>query len=114
MQTKYLRSIPLLAAICLFCMTSCEKKIDEAYLNPNAPVIVPVETIFPGVIGGLTAFNSNAGTNYGVQPDDVLLGRYIQYWGSTTSGENYVEMGGTIGSDNTGAIWGAVYYGHGQ
>jgi hypothetical protein len=49
-----------------------------------------------------------------VQIDDVLLGRYIQYWGSTTNGENYGSMGGTIGSDNTGGIWAAFYYGQGQ
>jgi hypothetical protein len=65
------------------------------------------------VIGGFTAFNSAAGTNFGLQQDDILLGRYIQYWGSTTNGENYGEMGGTMGSDNTGAIWGTVYYGQG-
>ncbi len=114
MQNKIFKSILFLCGFGLFALTSCEKKIDDAYLNPNAPVIVPVETILPGVIGGLTAFNSAAGTNYGVQADDVLLGRYIQYWGSTANGENYGSMGGTINSDNTGAIWAAVYYGHGQ
>lgn len=114
MQIKFLKSAVILSTFFLVCMTSCKKKIDDAYLNPNAPLVVPVETILPGVIGGFTAYNSAAGSNYGVQADDVLLGRYIQYWGSTTNGENYGQMGGTIGSDNTGAIWGAVYYGHGQ
>lgn len=113
MQNNFSKSI-----IALFVagigLLSCSKKIDEAYQNPNAPTVVDIETILPGVIGGFTAFNSNAGTNYGVQIDDVLLGRYIQYWGSTTNGENYGEMGGTIGSDNTGGIWGTVYYGQGQ
>ncbi len=114
MQSKYFKSILFLGVLGSFCIASCKKKIDDAYLNPNAPVVVPIETILPGVIGSFTAFNSAAGTNYGVQIDDVLLGRYIQYWGSTTSGENYGTMGGTIGSDNTGGIWAAVYYGHGQ
>ena len=114
MQSKYFKVVLSLGIVSLFSMNSCTKKIDDAYPNPNAPTVVPIETILPGVIGGLTAFNSNAGTNYGVQADDVLLGRYIQYWGSTTNGENYGSMGGTINSDNTGAIWGAVYYGHGQ
>ncbi|HET9824357.1 MAG TPA: SusD/RagB family nutrient-binding outer membrane lipoprotein [Chitinophagaceae bacterium] len=99
-------------AILLF-TTACKKKIDDAYLNPNAPIKVPIETILPGVIGGFTAFNSNAGTNFGLQIDDILLGRYIQYWGSTANGENYGEMGGTIGSDNTGGIWATVYFGQG-
>ncbi|MEP6677354.1 MAG: SusD/RagB family nutrient-binding outer membrane lipoprotein [Ferruginibacter sp.] len=113
MQNKIFRSIFFLGAVSIGCLGSCKKKIDDAYLNPNAPVKVPVETILPGMIGGFTAFNSAAGTNYGVQADDILLGRYIQYFGSTTNGENYGEMGGTIGSDNTGGIWGSVYYGHG-
>ena len=114
MQNKIFKSMLFLWAFGTFGITSCKKKIDEAYLNPNAPIVVPIETILPGVIGAFTAFNSAAGTNYGVQQDAVLLGRYIQYWGSTANGENYGSMGGTMGSDNTGAIWAAVYYGHGQ
>lgn len=114
MRNNIFKPLLTLSAAALLVLPSCKKKIDDAYLNPNAPIIVPVETILPGVIGGFTAFNSAAGTNYGVQIDDVLLGRYIQYWGSTTSGENYGGMGGTIGSDNTGGIWATFYYGHGQ
>ena len=114
MQNKYLIHKLFLGAISLLALGSCKKKIDDAYLNPNAPLVVPVETILPGVLGGFTAFNAAAGSNYGVQADDVVLGRYIQYWGSTTNNENYGEMGGTIGSDVTGAMWGAAYYGHGQ
>lgn len=114
MQNNIFKSILLFGGLCLFAATSCKKRIEDAYLNPNAPIKVPIETILPGVIGGFTAFNSAAGTNYGVQQDDILLGRYIQYWGSTANRENYGSMGGTINSDNTGAIWAAVYYGHGQ
>lgn len=114
MLNRFFRSILFFGVAAVCSMTSCKKKIDEAYLNPNAPVRVPVETILPGVIGGFTAFNSAAGTNFGLQIDDVLLGRYIQYWGSTTTGENYGSMGGTVGSDNTGGIWGTVYFGQGQ
>ena len=114
MQNNIFKSILFLGSTCLLGIASCSKKIDDAYLNPNAPIKVPIETILPGVIGSFTAFNSAAGTNYGVQIDDILLGRYIQYWGSTTDGENYGEMGGTIGSDNTGGIWAAAYYGHGR
>jgi hypothetical protein len=114
MRNIILKSILFLGASAIIAISSCTKKIDDAYLNPNAPIKIPVETILPGVIGGFTAFNSAAGTNYGLQIDDILLGRYVQYWGSTTNLENYGEMGGTIGSDNTGGIWAAVYYGHGQ
>ena len=114
MQNKFLKLLFFSGALCILCTTSCKKKIEDAYLNPNAPVVVDIETILPGVIGSFTAFNSAAGTNYGLQIDDVLLGRYIQYWGSTTNNENYGEMGGTINSDNTGGIWAAFYYGQGQ
>ena len=113
MQNKFLNLLLFPGVFSIFVMTSCSKKIDDAYLNPNAPIKVPIENILPGVLGAFTAFNSAAGSNYGVQIDDVLLGRYIQYWGSTTNGENYGSMGGTIGSDNTGGIWAAAYYGHG-
>ena len=114
MKNKSFKSLFFLGAFCIFGLASCKKLIDDAYTNPNSPVVVPIENILPGVLGGFTAFNSAAGSNYGVQIDDVLLGRYIQYWGSTANGENYGSMGGPIGSDNTGGIWGAYYYGQGQ
>ncbi len=104
-----------LGMIAMLSSLSCKKKIDDAYLNPNSPVVVPIESILPGVIGGFTAFFSSNGTGYGVQADGILLGRYIQYWGSTTSGELYGQMGfpGGTSSDNTGGLWATVYYGQG-
>ena len=114
MRNKFFKPIMFLVVISMVFMGSCKKKIDDAYLNPNAAVREPVESILSGVIGSFTAFFSSAGTGYGVQADGILLGRYIQYWGSTTSGENYGQMGGTMGSDNTGGVWAAVYYGQGQ
>ena len=92
---------------------ACKKLINDAYANPNATTQVPIESILSGVIGGFTAFFSSAGTGYGVQADGILLGRYIQFWGSQTNGENYGQMGGTIGSDATGGLWATVYYGQG-
>jgi len=103
MKNKMVKPICFLGLLCIVFASSCKKKVDDAYLNPNSPVIVPIETILPGVIGGFTAFFSSAGTGYGVQADGILLGRYIQYWGTQTSGELYGEMGlpgGTV-SDNT-------------
>src|ERR1700682_692280 len=114
MQNKFLKSLIFLGLTTMVCTISCKKKIDDAYLNPNAAVVEPVESILSGVIGSFTAFFSSAGTGFGVQADGILLGRYIQYWGSQTNGENYGQMGGTMGSDNTGSLWGAVYYGQGQ
>jgi hypothetical protein len=113
MKNKFFK-IPLFGIISSLIVVSCQKQIDSAYLNPNAAVVEPIESILPGVIGGFTAFYSANGTGFGVQADDILLGRYIQYWGSQTNKENYGMMGGTSGSDNTGAIWGSVYYAGGQ
>ena len=115
MKNKIIKPFLFLGLLCIICTLSCKKKIDDAYLNPNSPVIVPIESILPGVIGGFTAFFSSNGTGYGVQADGILLGRYIQYWGSQTNNELYGTMGfpGGTSSDNTGGLWAAVYYGHG-
>ena len=114
MKNKFFNSIILLGLAATVLTVSCTKKIDDAYLNPNAAVIEPIESILPSVIGSLSAFYSSAGTGYGLQNDGQLLGRYIQYWTTQTNQENYAEMGGTGASDNTGSVWAAVYYGHGQ
>jgi hypothetical protein len=114
MKNKKIKSLLFACAIIIAGNLSCKKKIEEAYLNPNAAVIQPIESLLSGVIGSFTAFFSSAGTGYGVQADGILLGRYIQYWGTQTSGENYGQMGGAINSDNTGGLWAAVYYGQGQ
>jgi hypothetical protein len=120
MDSKILTSLSLAAAVaCL--VTSCSKKLDEAYQNPNAPVRVPVETILPSLIGSFSGSASSAGSSYGNGGDGLLVGRYIQYWNNYTltstdnGGTQYDQMGGTIGgSDNLGSVWGAFYYGQGQ
>ena len=116
MKHKLSSLLILLIVLGALVTSSCKKTIDEAYINPNANVIEPIETILPGVIGGFTAFFSSQGTNYGLQQDATFLGRYIQYWGvSTAIGENYGTMGPVpSNSDQTGSVWGIAYYGHGQ
>ena len=114
MQNKISKLLMAVVLFSLLSTLSCTKKIDDAYLNPNAAVVQPIESILSGVIGSFTAFFSSAGTGYGVQADAILLGRYIQYWGTQTNGENYGQMGGTINADATGGLWAAVYYGQGQ
>lgn len=114
MKNKFFNRILVLSMLGTVMISSCSKKIDDAYLNPNAQVVEPIESILPSVIGGFSAFYSSAGTGYGLQNDGLLLGRYIQFWGTTTLGENYGQMGGTGASDNTGSLWATVYYGHGQ
>jgi hypothetical protein len=105
----------------LITASSCSKKIDEAYANPNAAVKQPVELIFPSLIGSLVGSSSAAGSAYGTAGDGLLIGRYIQFWGSYISsatdniGTFYDKMAGTNGaSDNMGSMWAAHYYGMGQ
>ncbi len=110
----------------LAAFSSCSQKIDDAYANPNAAVKQPIEQIFPSLIGSLVGSSSAAGSAYGLAGDALLIGRYIQFWGtySTTASavsqtaanaSNYDQMGGTVGaSDNLGSVWAAHYYGMGQ
>lgn len=105
----------------LITASSCSKKIDDAYANPNALVKQPVEIIFPSLIGSLTGSSSAAGSAFGTCNDGLLIGRYIQFWGSyiLSSADNigtfYDRMAGTVGSsDALGSMWGAHYYSLGQ
>jgi hypothetical protein len=95
--------------------SSCKKKIDDAYLNPNAAVVEPIESILSGVIGGFTWFSSANGTTYGVVIDGTFIGRYIQYFGISTNADSWGQMamiGGAV--DNGGSVWATFYYGQGQ
>lgn len=102
-------------------LTACEKQLDDAYQNPNATVRVPVETILPSMIGNIVGSSAAAGSAYGIANDGLLIGRYVQYWGTNAvsaaanSGTQYDRMGGTTGaSDNMGSMWAAHYFGMGQ
>ena len=94
---------------------SCAKKIDEAFPNPNAGVRKPIETLLPGVIGNMVGNNSSAGSEYGIANDGMYIGRYVQYWATNTTGNQYDQMGGATGaSDVLGSVWAMHYYGMGQ
>lgn len=116
MKNKFFKYLLATGIICVvLAMSSCQKKIADAYLNPNAAVVKPIESILPSVIGGMVYFYSSNGTTFGVQLDGTFIGRYVQYWGTTTNYELYGEMGGATGTtDNTGSIWGSVYFAGGQ
>jgi hypothetical protein len=126
MKNNFKKYITLLGLSSLLALSGCQKKLDDAYANPNALVEEPIETILPSLIGNFLGSQSSAGSSYGLGGDMLLLGRYIQYWGtySTSSSpvsltsanqSNYDQMGGTVGgSDNLGSTWAAFYYGQGQ
>jgi len=93
---------------------SCSKKIDEAYLNPNADVKVPPEQLLPGILASMVG----NGAGHGSSNDNRFAGRYVQYWHSNSAGtqaDAYDMMGGTnTVSDNAASIWRAHYYDLGQ
>lgn len=107
-------ALPLVASL-LLGFSSCSKKIDEAYKNPNASVRVPVETLLPGIIGNFVGSSSAQGSAYGTANDGMRIGRYVQFWATNTTGNQYDQMGGATGaSDDMGSIWAMHYYGMGQ
>ena len=113
MKNKIFISLIFLST--LFVLNSCEKKIDEAFANPNALVKVPVETLLPGIIGNFVGSASAAGSAYGTANDGLYVGRYVQFWATNVVGNQYDQMGGATGaSDVLGSVWAMHYYGMGQ
>jgi Starch-binding associating with outer membrane len=111
---KILYSISTISAGLLLLLGSCTKKIDEAYVNPNADIRVPIETLLPGIIGNFVGNSSSAGSAYGIANDGLYVGRYIQNWATNTTGNQYDQMGGATGaSDVLGSVWAMHYYGMG-
>ena len=88
-------------------ISSCTKKIDEAYYNPNAPVRVPVEELLPNMIATM----ATNGAGHGPLNDIRFIGKYIQNFVFCNPGGNYDRMGGTVGtSDNAASIWRTHFY----
>lgn len=113
MKTSYkLLSVTLAGLTTLF---ACTKKIDDAYLNPNALTKQPIELLMPNVIQNMCISNTAQGTLYGPQNDGQYVGRYVQFWATNTTNNQYDQMGGATGvSDILGSIWAMHYYGQGQ
>ncbi len=105
----------LTALALLLALTGCEKKIDEAFANPNASVRVPVETLLPGIIGNFVGSSAAAGSAYGLANDGLYVGRYVQFWATNSAGNQYDQMGGATGaSDLLGSVWAMHYFGMGE
>jgi hypothetical protein len=93
------------ATAAVFAFSSCEKKLEEAYANPNSFSRVPVETLLPPVIYSMAL---------DPQTDFRFLGGYIQNWTNISAQNQWDRMGYQAGSDNGGAIWRGHYYDLGQ
>lgn len=100
-------------------VNSCTKKIEDAYMNPNAAVRQPIETLLPNVISSLCVSFTAQGTNFGPQNDGQYVGRYVQFWATNSSGNQYDLMGQTTTNstaataDIGGSQWGMHYYAQG-
>jgi len=105
----------LFFAAALLLLSSCRKKIDDAFLNPNASTRVPVETLLPGIIGNMVGSSSAQGSSYGTAFDGLYIGRYVNFWAQNTTNYQYDRLSGATGaSDLFGSIWAMHYYGMGQ
>lgn len=106
----------LVTGVVSILVTSCSKKIDEAYANPNADVRVPVEQLLPAIVSSMAA----NGAGHGAYNDYRFLGKYIQNWVFCNAGDMYDKMCGRLiplGStqaDMTASIFRAHYYDIGQ
>jgi hypothetical protein len=111
-----MKHITLGTFIVAIAISSCTKKIDEAYANPNADVRVPVEQLLPAIISSMAA----NGAGHGAYNDARFVGKYIQNWQFCNAGDMYDRMCGrliTLGStqaDMTGSIFRAHYFDIGQ
>ena len=101
-------------------LQSCTKKIDDAYINPNAAVRQPVEALFPNIVASMCINNTASGANFGTQLDGQYVGRYVQFWATNTSLNQYDMMGMTTTNSTAAAAdigasqWGMHYYAMGQ
>lgn len=105
----------MIQAAVIVLLSSCSKKIDDAFLNPNATTRVPVETILPGIIGNMVGSSSAQGSSYGTAYDGLYIGRYVNFWATNSTNYQYDRLSGATGaSDLFGSIWAMHYYGMGQ
>lgn len=100
----------------LFCTmlglaSSCSKKIDEVYQNPNAPTRVPVESLLPNIVASMAG--NYAG--HGPMNDIRYVGAYVQNFAFYLPLSNYDQMGYTNNSADVGqSTWRMHYYDIGQ
>jgi hypothetical protein len=113
---NYLKGVLLASLFASLLGISCSKKIDEAYQNPNASVVEPIETLLPSVIANFVGGANPSNGGNGLAGDDHEIGRYIQFWANYTSANAYDQMGGTTGASGgvLGYVWTMHYATQGQ
>lgn len=113
---KFLTSVVVLGLLAGIMGSSCSKQIDNAYQNPNAGVVEPIEQLLPSVIANFVAGGNTGNTGNGVAGDALQIGRYIQFWANNTDDYLYDQMGGTTGNSGgtLGYVWTMHYAAQGQ
>ena len=113
---KILTGLVAISAVIGLLFSSCSKSIDDAYQNPNANVVQPIEQLLPSVIANFVGGSSSANTGNGIAPDAREIGRYVQYWAQNTNAYQYDQMGGTTGNNGgtLGYVWTMHYTAVGQ
>lgn len=82
------------------------KKFLDVNADPANPQNPSNSSVFPAMLASI---------HRGVQYDSRYLGKYIQYWLSTSASDNYDRHGWAAPpSDVTGDIWRQTYYGLGK
>ncbi|MBA2747026.1 MAG: SusD/RagB family nutrient-binding outer membrane lipoprotein [Flavisolibacter sp.] len=97
----------------LVCFTgsSCSKKIDDAYLNPNADVRVEPEKLLPQIISAMAGNYAGHGTSW----DTRYVGAYIQNFSFYLTNSNFDRMGYTNNvADVAQSTWRMHYFDIGQ
>lgn len=90
---------------------SCSKKIDDAYLNPNADLRLPPEQLLPYIVNSMFA----NGNGHGPANDARFIGQYTQNWFWAGVNSNYDRMGYTNSAADVGqSVWRSHYYDIGQ
>lgn len=104
---KHIRTLVTLMSLLLLLtgISSCKKYLDDAFPNPNKPVAVDPDLVFPAILS-----NEARGLFF----DARFLGNYISYWHRTTTGITWERMGYDPGSDNGGEKWRTHYWNLGK
>ena len=103
---KYIKIIfAMLMGVLLLSGTSCKKYLDEAFPNPNKPIVVDPDLVLPAVISNVAR---------GIMFDARFLGNYVDYWHRTATGITWERMGYDPGLDNGGEKWRTHYWNEGK
>jgi hypothetical protein len=100
-----------LAGVIVSSVSSCSKKIDEAYANPNTDLILPPDQLLPYITNSMFC----NGNGHGPANDARYFGQYVQNWFWAGVSSNYDRMGYTNSTADVGqSMWRSHYYDIGQ